>query len=111
MELTQLTCCRCGACCRWPGYVRLSDGDVEAIAAFLGMSAAAFTERFTRLTADRHGLSLTEQPDQSCIFIDADNRCRVHAVKPAQCREFPASWSFPGVEAVCPACRGEAAAS
>ena len=86
-------CLRCGNCCRWPGYVRLTAGEVEAIAEFLGMAAAEFTELYTRLTADRLGLSLCESGDGSCIFLDAGNVCRIQAVKPGQCRGFPTVWN------------------
>jgi len=69
---------------------------------FLGMGVHAFTREFTRLTNDRAGLSLTEKDDGSCIFLDADNACRIQAVKPKQCRDFPLSWQFEGFERICP---------
>lgn len=105
MENTTLSCRQCGACCRWAGYVRLREGEVDAIAAFLGMGISEFTERYTRLAADRHDLSLIENQDQTCVFLTADSQCQIHDTKPRQCRDFPLLWSFPGVEAVCPACQ------
>lgn len=82
---------------------------MAAVAAFLGLEPGSFTERYTRLTADRRGLALVDQADKSCVFLSSDNRCRIHDVKPQQCRDFPLLWSFPGVEAVCPACADAAA--
>ena len=97
------TCRRCGACCRVPGYVALGPGEAEAIAAHLGMDVYAFTERHTRLTGNRNGLSLTEQADGSCVFLRADNACRIQPVKPAQCKGFPSDWKSPRLRQTCPA--------
>ena len=95
-------CQRCTNCCRWPGDVRVSEAEVENIAAFLGVEVSAFVERFTRLRADRGGLSLTERPDHSCIFLE-DRDCLINEVKPQQCRDFPNKWNFPGWRQVCEA--------
>lgn len=71
------------------------------MAAHLGEPVASFMDRFTRLTADRRGLSLIEKPDGSCIFLDGTDECRVQPVKPAQCAGFPNTWNFPGFETQC----------
>ena len=34
----EFKCLRCGNCCRWPGYVRVNNREIDAIAAFLGIS-------------------------------------------------------------------------
>ncbi len=94
-------CMRCGNCCRWAGYVRISGQEVEEIASYLGYTVEAFVAAFTRLTVDRRGLSLTEKPDGSCCFLDDDNHCRIQAVKPQQCRDFPNRWNFEGFEREC----------
>lgn len=96
------TCRRCGACCRVPGYVALEQGEAEAIAAFLGMDVYAFTGQYTKLTFNRHDLSLTEQDDGSCVFLQGDNTCRIQPVKPAQCRGFPAEWKSGRLRETCP---------
>ena len=88
-------CARCGACCRWPGYVRLTTDEPTQIAAFLGLSVADFIDQYTRLTADRRNLSLTETESGACRFLTADQSCRIHPVKPRQCRTFPAEWDVP----------------
>ena len=87
----ELQCERCAACCRWPGEVRLSDAEVARLAGFLGLAEAEFIRQFTRLRRDRRGLALVEQPDGSCVFLDGKS-CRVQAVKPEQCKEFPNRW-------------------
>lgn len=86
-------CARCGNCCRWPGYVRLTAAEVDAIAENLGMSPADFTRLYTQLDGDRRGLALTESVDGSCIFLDSGNVCRIQSVKPEQCRGFPTAWN------------------
>ena len=99
-------CRRCGACCRWPGDVRLVPGEAARLAAYLGMTEREFVDRYTRLTADRKTLSLVEREDGSCIFLEGrPASCRVHEVKPRQCRAFPNGWNFPGFERVCQAAR------
>ena len=99
---TTWQCQRCTACCRWPGDVKISPVEITALAAFLEISEAEFLHRYTRLRTDRAGLSLIEQTDHSCIFLSG-NDCRVNAVKPQQCRDFPNKWNFPGWRQVCDA--------
>ncbi len=70
------------------------------MAVHLGLTEAEFIERFTRLNGNRSGLALTDQADGACVFLDG-NECRVNAVKPQQCRDFPNLWNFPGSEKSC----------
>jgi len=93
-------CQRCTACCRWPGEVRLDDGEIARMAFFTGVSEVEFIQRFTRLTKDRRGLSLEEKTNGECVFLDGKN-CSVQSVKPQQCRDFPNLWNFPGFEKTC----------
>ncbi|MCC7374659.1 MAG: YkgJ family cysteine cluster protein [Verrucomicrobiales bacterium] len=93
-------CQRCTACCRWPGQVRVEASEVTRIAEFLGLAEREFIERHTRLRTDRRGLSLLERADGACEFLDGLD-CRLQAVKPQQCRDFPNRWSFEGFEKFC----------
>lgn len=95
-------CQRCTACCRWPGDVRIEDGDVALISEFLKITESEFISRFTRLRTNRQGLSLIEKQNHECIMLDG-NSCRIHAVKPSQCAGFPNKWNFPGWRDVCEA--------
>jgi uncharacterized protein len=95
-------CQRCTACCRWPGEVRVSEAEVEAIAGFLGVPVEEFVQNHTRLTAQRTGLSLLEEADGRCVWLDGRD-CRLQRVKPSQCRGFPNAWNFPGWREVCEA--------
>ena len=102
-------CQRCLACCKWPGDVRLEEAEVSRIATFLGMPEDEFIQQFTRLRSNRSGLSLGEKKNHECIMLDGAD-CRIHEVKPAQCRGFPNEWNFPGWRKICQAVpvRGEA---
>lgn len=96
---SRFSCEKCGACCRWPGYVLLSDGDIARLAAFLGLSERSFVERHARLASNRAALSLIEREDGACEFLQGDH-CAVYDARPDQCRSFPLGWR---VEGDCPA--------
>ena len=102
---TPFVCRCCGACCRAVGYVRLTRDEPDAIAAALGLDVEDFIARFTRLTHDRQALALTERADGACIFLDAQNHCRIQHVKPKQCRDYPHRWRSATLDAVCAAQR------
>ena len=70
------------------------------LAAFKSMSEVEFIQRFTRLSKDRHGLSLVEKANGECVFLHGGD-CSVQSVKPKQCRDFPNLWNFPGFEKSC----------
>ncbi len=95
-------CQRCAACCKWPGDVRIDEGDVAAISSFLEMTEVDFVTRFTRLRSNRNGLSLIEKSNHECIML-VDGGCRIHDVKPSQCAGFPNKWNFPGWREICEA--------
>ena len=103
IDPARFRCQRCGACCRVPGYVALGPGEPDAIAAFLGLDVCAFTEAYTRLTFNRKDLSLIENEDGRCVFLQDDNTCRIQPVKPAQCKGFPFLWCSPRLKRECAA--------
>ena len=97
-------CQGCGACCRIKnGIVRVGDDEIRRIAEFLGMSEQAFIDRETEIAPDRRGLVLRSRPDESCVYLTEDNRCRIHPVKPDKCRTFPLEWTNPDSGEICPA--------
>lgn len=86
-------CKQCGTCCRWSGYVHVTEKDIKRIVSFLAMDELDFIDRYTCLTGNRQGLSLIEHDDGSCIFFeDSSNSCQIYDVRPQQCREFPLRW-------------------
>ena len=83
-------CQRCGVCCRQSGFVYLTEGDAERLAARLGMDAYLFAETHC-LLLDRKHLALKKHPDETCLFLRPDG-CAVYEARPVQCRDFPLSW-------------------
>ena len=105
-DLSSFRCRRCGACCRIPGgLVRLREGESAALAAVLGMDERTFLDEHTLLAPDRRSLVLRDHADGSCEMLGEDGLCRVHAAKPAQCREFPFRWRNPDSARICPGLR------
>jgi len=82
--------------------VRLTDEEISRIATFRGLSEYDFIQRFTRLSHDRRGLALAEQPNGACVFLDG-NECSIQSVKPQQCRDFPNLWRHPDAAELCAA--------
>lgn len=95
-------CQRCTACCKWPGDVRIEEDEILPISQFLNLTEDAFIAQYTRLRSNRQGLSLLEKNNHECVMLDG-NSCRIHEVKPEQCRGFPNKWNFPGWRQVCEA--------
>ncbi len=95
------SCQRCGACCRWEGDVCLTEAEVTLIADYLGLDELEFINTLCRLRGNRQGLSLIDDEVGACIMLTSSG-CRIQAVKPQQCRDFPYKWSFPGWEQRCP---------
>ncbi len=83
--------------------MQINDVEITGIASFLGVSEQDFVRDFTRIRENRTGLSLKDKDGTTeCIMLDGD-RCRIHDVKPLQCRGFPNTWNFPGWEEECQA--------
>lgn len=95
-------CQRCTACCRWPGFVRVTPEEIGAIAAYVQIDEDSFIQEYTRLRPNREGLALIDQEDGTCFFLKG-NDCSIQAVKPQQCKDFPNGWNFPGWRTVCEA--------
>ena len=98
--MNHFLCQRCTNCCRWPGFVKVSNEEIASISAHLDMGERDFVEKHTRLRPARDGLALIEQPGGACIFLEGRD-CRIQPVKPRQCKGFPNTWRFPGWRDVC----------
>lgn len=77
----------CGACCKIPGRVELTQADATAMAEHLGLPHRTFLAQFTRVQNDQ--LLIRERDDGACIMLGEDATCRVHPVRPIQCRTYP----------------------
>ncbi len=109
-------CTMCGRCCTGPeGYVLVSDAEVAALSARLGITAPDFIDRFTRITAEGRSLTEKDSPQgRDCIFLDRESLpgraiCGVYEDRPAQCRTWPfwpsnvqSEHSWARAAAICP---------
>lgn len=88
-EGLRFECTQCGACCSGePGYVFVSDDEIQSMADRLQMAFDAFERKFVRMVGTDK--SLVEYPDGDCIFLDPDSRhCLVYEQRPIQCRTWP----------------------
>jgi len=89
----RFTCTMCGNCCTGaPGYVWITPAEGRAIAAFLGLTEGEFLERYTRAVS-KGRRSLNEYSNGDCAFLipreDGSRICRIHSVRPTQCRTWP----------------------
>jgi uncharacterized protein len=81
-------CTRCGKCCTGaPGFVWVTDAEVEAIAEFRGELIEEVLGLYTRLADNRR--TLREKANGDCVFYDREAGCTVYPVRPQQCRTWP----------------------
>ena len=85
-------CQRSGNCCRWKGFVKLSNQDISRISKFLFLSEEQFIEEYTQLAPNRKYLILNSRENDDCTFLKGKNICTIHEVKPNQCLGFPNKW-------------------
>lgn len=79
-------CRQCGTCCTGePGTVYVTADEIQAIAAFVGIPAEAFTRQW--LFPFKDSYSIREEPNGNCPFYK--DRCTIYPVRPLQCRTFP----------------------
>jgi Fe-S-cluster containining protein len=101
------TCTQCGNCCTGgPGYVWISDEEVERLAAYLKLSVPDTIERYCRRIGSRLSLNEIRNPrgEYDCIFLKEEwasvahgddvvvhtkRSCRIYPVRPLQCRTWP----------------------
>ncbi len=81
-------CTGCGRCCSGgPGYVWVSDAEIEAIARHLKITDEECRRRYTRFCKGR--ISLKENlPSYDCVFLKG-KLCSIYEARPTQCRTFP----------------------
>ncbi len=80
-------CTGCGECCRRPGPVYFSGGDLDRAARFLGLSGPAFRRRYG--VYHLNGTPAVDPGAAACPFLGDDDRCSIYEARPTQCRTFP----------------------
>jgi len=76
----------CTNCCTQSGHVYLTEDDITTIAAHLELTPEQFEARYVTRRDDHPRLKM--RLDENCFFL-AQGGCRIHEVKPLQCRVFP----------------------
>jgi Fe-S-cluster containining protein len=85
-------CTGCGQCCTGSGeyYVEVTPVEQDHIRRHLGLSRAWFRRRYLlRFDDGVESLRMSGRPVKRCVFLGAENRCGIYAVRPAQCRHYP----------------------
>ena len=82
-------CSQCGDCCTGaPGFVWVSQAEIDALAEEVGMVPEQFEDTYVRKIGARR--SLREFPNGDCVFFDTENKgCQVYEARPIQCRTWP----------------------
>jgi uncharacterized protein len=85
----KFSCTQCGDCCSGtPGYVWVTNEEIAALAALVGLDADEFEDKYCRQVGVRK--SLKEFPSGDCVFLDSQSRrCTVYDARPRQCRTWP----------------------
>jgi len=79
-------CQQCGDCCVGRGGILVTPGEVKAMAALLALPEAEFRRLFVEDSDLGPRLTVA---DGVCVFLMPGGLCRVHAVKPFICRQWP----------------------
>lgn len=83
-------CTGCGRCCFGGDdhYVRVTQAERQRIRRHLDVSEHWLRRRYLTRLEDGNGYGIALR-DGRCVFLGADLRCRVYAVRPEQCRTYP----------------------
>ncbi|MFN0065440.1 MAG: YkgJ family cysteine cluster protein [Chlamydiales bacterium] len=81
-------CTECGKCCTGtPGYVWVSEKEIEEMTAFLGMDLPTFRKKYIRRIGQRYSL-VESKITYDCVFLK-NKKCQLYKARPIQCRTFP----------------------
>ena len=76
-------------CCTGkPGYVWVTEEEIQKIAAFLNISVEKMMKTYVRQKENRYALIERKSMNYDCCFLK-DKKCQVYPVRPKQCRTFP----------------------
>jgi uncharacterized protein len=82
-------CTECGKCCTGsPGYVWVTEKEIQEIADHLKLPVDKFSRRYLRQKEGRYALVELKRKNYDCIFLN-DNKCSIYSVRPTQCRTYP----------------------
>jgi len=83
------TCLKCKECCtREPGW--FMPDEIATAAAFFKLSESEFIKQYCKehIEDNTYALSPAQKPNSTeCIFLNDEEECSVHEVKPYECRK------------------------
>ncbi len=86
----RFSCTQCGHCCSKDGLVYIHPYEIEQMAKHLGLDVRAFWLEFeVRHDSSSSQPVLVAKDGLGCPLLSKEKNCRVHSVKPLQCRSFP----------------------
>ncbi len=88
----KFSCTGCGNCCTGSaGFTWVSEDELHALAARLGMDRDSFCARYTRAVwrGGEQRVSLSEKRGGDCVFWKKGAGCTVYEQRPRQCRTWP----------------------
>ena len=99
-DMVKLGCAGCGGCCKGMGSsVVLDPLDVCRLSENLGKTFDEMLSEFLELQVV-DGVILPNLrmsgPQESCVFLSEENRCRIHRFRPGVCRLFPLGRYYQG---------------
>ena len=90
-DYLQFSCNKCSRCCTGePGFVFLSEEDVEKLSSFLSCTREQFIEcycRMVKINQSESLLSLKEKANYECILWK--DGCSAYGARPTQCIAYP----------------------
>lgn len=90
-EGLRFKCTECGKCCTGaPGYVWITEQEMQGMADALNISVTDFKRKYTRMRDNRYSLieRKVNANEYACIFLK-DKQCQLYLHRPIQCRTFP----------------------
>ncbi len=89
-EGLRFDCTQCGKCCTGsPGFVWVTEEEMGAMAASLGLSLPHFKRLYVKRRENRYLLVEKKSADgHDCIFFQ-DRKCLIYQARPQQCRTYP----------------------
>lgn len=87
----KFSCQRCLYCCSVePGYVFLSQKDVDEISSYLKIEKNEFIAIYCRYVdyGEYYLVSLKEKDNYDCVFLSPSG-CAIYPVRPLQCATYP----------------------
>ncbi|MCA9254011.1 MAG: YkgJ family cysteine cluster protein [Phycisphaerales bacterium] len=92
-EGLRFECTQCGDCCSGaPGFVYVSEEEIEKIAAFMGRPGEGLPRTHVRLVGRQYSLT-EDRKSGDCVFLRTEKNgrrtCGIYPVRPLQCRTWP----------------------